>query len=125
MPNAEQVALTAEDLRQFTGSENSYRHAINSSIYYTDGVQYLAETAGAYWLVDEIALANHFEHNVKAEEFQVWTLTVNLSDSSAALCCDDGNGVIVYQKHIPFTDFPLQKIKLYCTNSVILLPSEN
>ena len=62
---------------------------------------------------------------MKAEEFQVWTLTVNLSDRRAALCCDDGNGVIVYVKYIPFTDFPLQEIKLYCTNSVILLPSEN
>jgi hypothetical protein len=26
-------------------------------ITYTEGVEYVAETAGAYWLLDEIALA--------------------------------------------------------------------
>ena len=41
-----------------------------------EGVQYVAEKAGAYWLVDELALAQSYVAAVKAEAFQVWTLTV-------------------------------------------------
>jgi len=31
---------------------------------------------GAYWLLDEIALAQRYKRRVAAEEFQVWTLKV-------------------------------------------------
>jgi hypothetical protein len=41
---------------------------------------------------------------VKAEEFRVWTLKLN-PHSSALLTCDDGNGHIVYDQSIPFTDY--------------------
>ena len=36
----------------------------------------------------------------------MWTLTVN-ADRTARLVCDDGNGNTVFEKPIPFTDFPL------------------
>ena len=38
--------------------------------------------------------------------------------------CDDGDGNVVYEKPIPFTDFPLSEITFYFTDDVILLPSE-
>ena len=78
---------------------------------YTDGAQYLAEHAGAYWLLDNIAIAQAHVKAVKAEEFQVWTLKVN-PDSTALLTCDDGNNRIVYKQSIPFTDFPLPEISI-------------
>jgi hypothetical protein len=114
--------LKAEDLSSFTGSELWYQHGLVPSITYTDGVRYMAETGEAYWLIDEIALAQRYEKKVKAEEFQVWTLTV--TEHTATLTCDDGNNNIVFAKHIQYTDFPLPEIKLYCTDNVILLPSE-
>jgi len=45
-------------------------------------------------------------------------------DELAALIRADGNGAAVLSKAIPFTDFPLDEIKFYVTNSTILLPSE-
>ena len=45
-------------------------------------------------------------------------------DRTASLVCDDGNDNIVYTQHVAFTDFPLDEIKLYFTDNVILLPSE-
>ena len=111
------------DLHQFTGSENWYRHTLNRSVLYTDGAKYVAETAGAYWLLDEIALAQRFEPGVQAEAFQVWKLVV-ATDCTALLTCDDGDGRIVLSKAIPFTDFPAPGIELYCCNSTIHLPSE-
>lgn len=115
--------LTAKDLLQFSGSENWYRHSLNRKVLYTDGAQYLAENGGAYWLLDSIAIAQAHIEAVKAEEFQMWTLKVN-PDSSALLTCDDGNGHIVYDQSIPFTDFPLPEVKLYFCNNVIMLPGE-
>ena len=49
--------LTQSDLDQFTGSENWYRHGINRKVLFTDGAKYVADQAGAYWLIDEIAFA--------------------------------------------------------------------
>jgi hypothetical protein len=95
--------LNFENLRYFTGSENWYRHSL-------------------YWLLDEIALAQHYESAVHAETFQVWRL--NVKGSAATLTCEDGNDHIVHTKAIPFTDFPGPGITLWCANNTILLPSE-
>ena len=115
--------ITQADLQQFTGSETWYRHALVRDVLYTDGAQFLAERAGAYWLLDEIALAQRASPKVAAEAFQVWTLTV-ADDASAMLTCGDGNGETVLAKPIAFTDFPLNKVTLYFCNQTILLPSE-
>ena len=110
------------DLRQFTGTEHWYRHGLVPSILFTDGAKYVADTAGAYWLLDEIALAQRFEPSVRAEEFQLWRLTVE--DTTGTLSCEDGDGRTVFTKAIPFTDFPGEGVTLYCCNNVIHLPSE-
>lgn len=114
--------LKAEDLDNFTGSENWYRHGLVRSITFTDGAKHVADEGGAYWLLDEIALAQKFNQAVEAEPFQVWKLIVN--ENKGVLTCDDGNGNVVFTKPIPFTDFPLPEIRLYFTDNVILLPSE-
>lgn len=118
-----ETKLTRAELAQFTGSEQWYRHGLVRNILFTDGAKYVADKAGAYWLLDEIALAQRYEKSVAAEEFQLWKLTVN-PDHTAVLTCEDGNGEAVLSKNIPFTDFPLDEIKFYVTNNTILLPSE-
>ncbi|MCB0713830.1 MAG: hypothetical protein KDD67_15995 [Ignavibacteriae bacterium] len=114
--------LTKSDLAQFYGTKFLYRHALVSSVCYTDGIKYMAEKGEAYWLIDEIAFAQKVGA-VAAEEFQHWTLKVS-TDQSAVLKCSDGNDKIVSEEPIPFTDFPLDEISIYYTNNVILLPSE-
>jgi hypothetical protein len=83
----------------------------------------LAEQGGAYWLLDIIAIAQQHVTRVALEEFQTWKLQVR-ADRSATVFCEDGNGNIVYTQEIPFTDFPLDEVKLYFANNVIHLPSE-
>ena len=114
--------LTESDLRQFTGTEQWYRHGLVRTVLYTDGAKHVADAGGAYWLLDEIALAQRFIKPVAAEPFQLWRLTV--TDNRAVLACEDGNGKCVFSKNIPFTDFPLAEITLYFTDNTILLPSE-
>jgi hypothetical protein len=89
--------LKQTDLEGFTGSETWYRHGLVRTISYTDGAKYVADKGGAYWLLDEIALAQRFSPTVKSEPFQVWKLTV--SDSGGVLACEDGNGNVVFTKH--------------------------
>jgi hypothetical protein len=115
--------LTEFNLRQFSGSENWYRHGINRNVLFTDGAKYVADEGGAYWLLDAIAICQLYEKPVSGEGFQVWKLKVN-ADRTAILTCNDGNANIVYTQHIEFTDFPLDEIKLYFTDNTILLPSE-
>lgn len=115
--------INQADLRQFTGSETRYRHVLVRDMLYTEGAQFLAERTGAYWLLDEIALAQRAHRDVAAEPFQMWTLTVD-TKASAVLACGDGNGKTVWTKAIPFTDFPLDRVALYVCDKTILLPSE-
>jgi hypothetical protein len=115
--------LSHDDLAHFTGSEQCYRHGINPRVRYTEGTKYLADAGGAYWLLDAIAIAQRFERAVAIEEFQVWILRVH-DDRSATLSCEDGNSNKVFEQQIPWTDFPLDQVKLYYTDGVILLPSE-
>ena len=110
-------------LAQFTGSERWYRHGLVRSVLFTDGAKYVADQGGAYWLLDEIALAQRFEKAGAGEEFQVWKLTVN-PDHTARLACEDGNGRSVFEKTIEYTDFPASAIELWFENSTIYLPSE-
>ena len=101
--------LNKADLSQFTGSENWYRHGLVRNVLFTDRAKYVADTAGAYWLLDEIALAQRYEKGVAAEEFQVWKLAVNLNHTGA-LTCEDGNDNVAYTKTLDFTDFPIEGI---------------
>jgi hypothetical protein len=116
--------LDPEIMGQFSGSEHWYRHGLVPTITFTDGAKYVADAAGAYWLLDEIVLTQRFDKTVAAEEFQVWKLTVN-PDDSATLVCEDGNYNVVCAKSIPFTDLPAEGVRFYFANNVIYLPSEH
>lgn len=117
----EMMTLRLEDLDQFTGTEHWYRTTFNPNILYTDGVKYVAETGGCYWLIDTIVISQCIP-KVKAEEFQTWKLIVK--NSQATLVCEDGDYHKVYKEEIPFTDFPLPEITFWLTDKVIMLPSE-
>jgi hypothetical protein len=121
MHNIEQ--LHKDVLRQFIGTECWYRHSLARNVLYTDGARHVAEHGGAYWLLDEIALAQNAVPEVSAEGFQVWTLKV-AEDRTATLTCEDGDLREVYRKELTYTDFPIPEIRLWFTNKVILLPSE-
>lgn len=116
--------LTQAELNQFTGSECYYRHSLNPRTVYTEGVQFLAARAGAYWLLDEILLIQPPAGEMALPEFQCWTLTVH-EDRSATLVCRDGDDAECYRKRIPWTDFPLPSVELWFANSTLYLPSEH
>ncbi len=109
-------------LVQFTGTSNWYRHGLVRDVLYTDGARFVAEHAGAYWLLDEIALAQAYDSKVASEPFQLWCLKV--TGREGELTCEDGDGNRIAAKLIPFTDFPAPGINFYCCDKTIMLPSE-
>lgn len=120
--------LSAEELqsrlRRFTGSEQFYRHERwrNGAVVLTEGAQFLADHAGAYWLIDAI-VSWQCKRKVSSEPFQAWTLTRN-DDGSAVVSATDGGERVIAHQTILFTDFPLPEITLYFENDTIALPSE-
>lgn len=117
------IATLKANLAAFTGTQHWCRHPLVPAVLSTDGVQYLANAAGAHWLIDAIALAQLAEQPVKVTPFQIWRLTVN-TDRSAILTCTDGDDNKVWRQEIAYTDFPLPKIDLWLTNNTLYLPSE-
>lgn len=126
--------MNASDLSQFICTENYYRYSpLFRNFVLTDGAKYLADEAGAYWLMD--AIASHVG-SYRRDTFAVATLAglcnrphLRLKrPADWLLTIDDGNGKVYAQQEIEFSDFPLDLIKLYlCKNDdvwVILLPSE-
>lgn len=116
--------LTQADLEQITSTENHYRHWLRRFVY-TNGVKYLADEGGAYWLID--AIASHQTRQLLLDpmlrEIQFWELKVNPDRSAVLRCLRDTDDVALTQ-NIPFTDFPLDSIKFYLTQGVLMLPSE-
>jgi hypothetical protein len=111
-----------EGLAMHTGSENCYRHW-TGTMRFSDGVKFLADQAGAYWLIDNIAWSS-MTAVVRREEFVLWKLQVH-GDKSATLIAEDGNDHELVRQPVPWTDFPLEEISLYHSNSMLYLPSEH
>ena len=108
-------------LAMHTGSTRSFRHWTRRLVY-TEGVQYLAEKANAYWLIDLVA--SWCSHpSLRNEEFVVWKLIVK-ADHTATAIADDGNGRELARQDISLTDFPLDEVSFYLTDNTLLLPSE-
>jgi len=87
----------------------------------TDGVIALAEAADYFWLLDIIG--SHQSNKKLDPNFQVWKLEVDLENSTGVVFGYNDDELIITQE-IPFTDFPLEEVKLYLMGGVILLPSE-
>lgn len=109
-------------LSLFTGTEHYYR--INRKCLLTDGTKYLAEGAGAFWLMDAAA---SYLIELGTDDWFVQIVLV-VTGSKAVLTLEDGNGHVRAWQEIPYTDFPIPQQTLYASwdgeHWVIMLPSE-
>ncbi len=122
---SEQGLQLQNNLGYCTGSENLYYHSMCKALNYTDGVRLLAKEGECYWLLDIVASV--FK-KLQGQEFNTIKLDVyRLGNGStkAIFRIEDGNNKLIYQQIIDYTDFPLDSIKLFYTNNVLFLPSEN
>jgi len=129
-------ALTHEELRQFTGDFERYRHAFNRRVIYTPGVRHLAERAGAYWLIDLIAsyfgseiMKQAIADDDRLASMQFWRLDVHDNAMAVASCSADSGEDPAITQVIPFTDFPLAYVDVWAGFDgqywTLYLPSEH
>lgn len=119
-----QAAGLEQELAQFTGSTQLYRHW-SGRLQYTEGVKALADRAGAHWLIDVVA-----SHQTKAalrrmDGFQLWELTVRPDKTATLVCRADSHARPAIHQEIEFTDFPLAELAFYVEEDVMLLRSEH
>ena len=128
-------AFSLADLRQFSGGGDCYRHELNPRVIYTEGVRYLAEHGGAYWLIDAIAsyygspqMRRAIASDPRLETLQFWTLTVRDNAAQLVARADSGDEPFILQD-IPFTDFPLESVDIWAgfdgQRWTLYLPSEH
>lgn len=117
-----------ELLPGFCGSETLYTHRlIQTTIELTEGVMFLVREAECTWLIDAIA---SYQPDIKKsgnemlKEFQIWELTRQQECEFLLSCKEDSETPPAYSQEIEFSDFPLDKIKLWLCNTTLLLPSE-
>lgn len=114
-----------KELESFTGTRQYFVHSL-TGVRYTDGIKYLAESCKAYWLIDYIAFKQVNNWSIKNDhdlkEFQLWKVKKDKDSVDLSFFRDTGD--LVSSEKIPFTDFPLNEVKLYCIRGVLLLPSE-
>jgi hypothetical protein len=127
--------LLAQELLEFTGDLDRWRHPLHRRLLYTPGVRYLAERAGSFWLVDAIAswlgskeFVTAARRDPRISDIHFWRLAV-ADDKSAMLTAvaDSGEQPFIEQA-IEFTDFPLATINLWAAWDgrywTLMVPSE-
>jgi len=111
---------TVMDLSGFTGTENYWRTcAFAPKLVHTDGVQYFADHARAYWFLDIIGTEFYSGF---ADDFVSIKLTVK--NNTACITVTDGDDNVIKTKDIEFTDCPEGIYKFFLTNNVLMLTSE-
>lgn len=115
------------DLGQFTGTEQWFRHTLVPSVTYTEGVQYFAEKAGAYWLLD--ILATELPKLVRKHGI-VFVTTKSDGHKADLVAVRDKGEPPLWQRQIDFTNLPEGEWSLWLSEGgpdntiVIMLPSE-
>jgi hypothetical protein len=102
---------------------------------WTDGIEFLAENAEAFWLIDLIA-SYQTDPKVCCEPFQVWTLELRPEGGAIVYVQRDSGEPHIVEQKLDFTDFPEHlgpKFELWAeqgsidarnTVTVLMLPSE-
>jgi hypothetical protein len=108
------LTLDQTTLEGFIGSETFTRYSpLFPRICLSEGALYVAETAGAYWLMDVIGSHQpQALRHPRLQEIQFWTLTVK-DHKGLVICQPDSGEKPVIRQRIPYTDFPLPEIKLW------------
>jgi len=115
-------AEISSTLRGFTGTMEY--HSLGNlfpSLVLTDGAAFLAkEIAG--WLVTDIAAV--YQCKYRQIPFQVWELKKKEDGTAVLTMKEDSGQPVKYRQVYEWVDFPLNEIKLYVIDGVMLLPSE-
>jgi len=88
-------------------------------LVHTDGVQYFADEAGAYWFLDIIAT----EYYPLQKEDPFLSIYLMVRNGKARITCQDGDLKVLRHRDIS-TDCPDGEYSFYLVDNVLMLTSE-
>ena len=114
-----------QHLNEFNGSSSIYKIGLIGTLY-TEGIKYLASAAECHWLVTDVSVMG------KSLMEKSYFVTVDFkkhlankpNEPVATITYGDGNNNILQQQTYGYTDFPLEKLRLFFVNNTLMLPSE-
>ncbi|PKQ44475.1 DUF6876 family protein [Confluentibacter flavum] len=116
-----------ESLQQFCGTEQFFQLPLIRTRF-TDGIHYLAEKAGCFWLITD---ASVIAKSLMDKSYFITIDFKRLSESErqqkgceAIINYTDGNETILETHRYNVTDFPLDELRMYFVNNTLMLPSE-
>lgn len=107
------------NLAMFIGTEHFYRVPIGNFVY-TDGIKYMAEQCGAYWLITDTGIRS----KMLMARSPFVKIVANCTMGNVSVEYTDGNGEILFENRYTGTDFPLDILTMYFTGNTLLLPGE-
>ena len=116
-----------DQLQGFCGSTTCFKIPLVKARY-TEGVKYLAEQAQCHWLVTDTAVVCKSLKN--KSNFIVILFKRNSTSvqerthKEAKITYANGNGIILYEQEYEFTDFPLDELRLFFVDDMLMLPNE-
>jgi len=111
------------DTGRFTGTETWWKNPMFPGYSYTDGVRYVAQEAEAYWLIDLI-FSHQLDPKARAEDFQVWKLTVAPDNTATAIMTDGNSEEPIIRQDIEYTSFPDPDMMMWLIDKALMLPGE-
>ncbi|WP_335965455.1 DUF6876 family protein [Galbibacter sp. PAP.153] len=116
-----------EQLEQFHGSAQLYQLPLCRTRY-TEGVQFLATSANAFWLLTDASVMGKslmYKSRFITVDFKRYTQAeAERHGYDAVISYSDGNGTVFTEQRYHITDFPLEQIRLFFVDNTLLLPSE-
>jgi hypothetical protein len=113
-------------LHDHTGTTDWYKHPLNATCTYTDGVRAFAKHAGGggYWLLDILFTEPVILRAMRDEGFLVVHLDVNDDRSARLTARRDTCTPDLFSRRIDYTDCPPGLWRFYFTGNVLMLPRE-
>ncbi len=126
-------------LAQFTTTETWHRHSLNRRLLWTDGAQYFADQAEAWWFIDAVALGVYGKPGpiplAVPEQDHFGIVLLDVGDGKATIQVrsdydenDDTAGHLLWHTPIHSTDCPEGIWKFYLAaegeHVVLLTPNE-
>ena len=116
-----------DQLQGFCGSTTCYKISLVQA-HYTEGIKYLADHAQCHWLITDAAVVCKSLKN--KSNFIVILFKRNSTSvqerthKEAKITYANGNGIILYEQEYEFTDFPLDELRLFFVDDMLMLPNE-
>ena len=116
-----------DQLQGFCGSTTCFKIPLVKARY-TEGVKYLAEQAQCHWLITDTAVVCKSLKNKSTFIVILFkrnsTSVQERTHKEAKITYANGNGIILYEQEYEFTDFPLDELRLFFVDDMLMLPNE-